>query len=153
MILLYAVPELRLIGVEDKGVPNQERVVLQAAENLNLGRYSLLVARKFMSVLATQQPTLINDLLFWFGEQQAVAGQRVIVFTGPRRPDPTLRSYGASDLILNWGHASTLFGLPDDIPVLIRLGSGVVGVQGPDEAPTRKIDPLSLSELLKPQGS
>lgn len=145
MILLFPVPELRLISVEDAGVPNRERVVLESNEGVNLGRFALVVA-----VRQNQAANLVPDLFFWLGEREVPAAKRINVYTGPT-PAATLLDYGKPDLNLYWGRDYTIFTDSSLVPVLLRMGSGIVGTQAaakPEAPPPTETAKDILARLL-----
>jgi hypothetical protein len=120
--MLTAVPEwkppLELIGVSDRNVPNQERIVLKANGNVRLNEYLIIAG---VALIERQQILPMNDYLFWPGNHAVDAGAWVLIYTGVGQPrttaDTTTR---APILVLHWGRSHTIFSLPAIVPALIR---------------------------------
>ena len=43
-MIIQNTTELRILGVYDRGIPNKERIVLEALDSINLAQYGLLLA-------------------------------------------------------------------------------------------------------------
>lgn len=119
MIYLPSIQELNLIAVVDRGVPNQERIVLRANANVNLAQYALIL---------TYQPdnlsTPINDNFLWLSDMAIDAGTWIFVYTSPGQPRFTVtENTNEPAYILHWGRRNIVFSDPNLVPVLFQLGA------------------------------
>ena len=122
-------PELILFGPYDRGVPNQERIVLRAAlPNVDLTYFGLVLAMKLASGAAVP----IIDNFFWFGNGLLNEGDWICVYTSPGtahnvpyRENPANKVYN-----LYWGRRKVAFLSPDMVPLLFKFDSVVVGASG-----------------------
>jgi hypothetical protein len=110
--------ELTVMGIYDRGVPNQERIVLRANQSLNLGQYGLMLGVR--SAGNTAFP--IQDNLLWFGDGLINTGDWVFVYTGPgvakttTLPNTQVRLYS-----IHWGRNTTILHHQDLVPILFRV--------------------------------
>lgn len=116
--MLRILEELQIIGVWDRGVPNQERIAIKATQETDLSNYLL-----FLGVPLGQQFAFpLNEDLFWFGKEIIVPPTWVIVYTGPgERKITTMRDSREPALVLHWGKKTTILGHPNVVPVLVSL--------------------------------
>jgi hypothetical protein len=115
---------LVLIGIADAKVPNDERVILQVPELVDLGEYGLVVGLKAKD--GRVYP--MNDNVFWF-PKIVVGGQSyVFVYTGVGQTErTTVDGTGEDALVLHWGRPTTIFNVPQLVPVLVRRDVLAIG--------------------------
>lgn len=77
---MSAADEIRVVGVFDAGVPNLERVVLQANTSVELASYCVIVA--FKAPLGGPNIPL-RDHFFWLGSTTLEAGDWIFLYTAP----------------------------------------------------------------------
>jgi hypothetical protein len=123
---LPVVYELSMIGVEDAGVPNRERIILRPTQPINLAQFGIIIATKGTNELLT--PLL--DHFFWFGEFTAYPPSWLVVYTGPGEFLQTRYPIGNEIAYsLHWGKPTTAFSEPNIVPVLVRIGAILSGIQ------------------------
>jgi hypothetical protein len=127
-MFLPPVLELTLVGVVDPGVPNQERVVLRPTESVNLSQFGLLIGWRNSDGSVVP----VFDNFFWFGEIEVTPPSWILVYTGSgffrKSVVPTS---GQCVLSMYWGRSLTAFNVPQQLPVLFRIGSVLIGGQQP----------------------
>jgi hypothetical protein len=116
------IPELKLIGVFDAGVPRRERIVLKVEQRLDIGWYALALAMRAQPA-GTAQP--LPDSLFWIGSGTVDPNDWFFIYTGAGSKT-TMPAEGAHGklFIEFWGRDVTVFHDSQIVPVLWRL-SGV----------------------------
>lgn len=91
---------LKILGTIDRGKPNLERVLLEAAAPLNLSFYVVMHSAKLGEGVASGAHPA-----FWFPTVSLAAGQRVQLFTGsnlePQKTKPGNYFWGLKQTILN----------------------------------------------------
>jgi hypothetical protein len=116
MILPWAT-ELKLVGVVDAGVPNNERIGLQPTEPVNLAQFGLIIGMRHPNGAVLP----LRDNFFWFGDLVVEPPSWVVVFTGEGNYHEWYSSSGDKVHTLYWGRKVTMFGVPNIVPVLIRI--------------------------------
>ncbi|MBO6838677.1 MAG: hypothetical protein JJ878_18670 [Alphaproteobacteria bacterium] len=119
--------ELVLLGVEDRAIPNRERIVLQAAQPVEMSQFGLLVGVKQGG--GTALPT--NDNFFWFGGGVVQPNDWIFLYSGTG--SPTARDIPNSRTKLYsvfWGRGQTVFNHPELVPMLVRVGGVTVERSG-----------------------
>jgi len=115
--------ELILYGVFDRGVPNQERIVLKTQNYLNLAPYGLLLTAQQNNIA-----TPLHDQFFWLGETVLDPNTWVFVYTGagfPRMTKTLVTNEPA--YVLHWNRANVIFHQASLLPTLIRIDAAVSG--------------------------
>ncbi|MBI2996948.1 MAG: hypothetical protein HYY46_00605 [Deltaproteobacteria bacterium] len=125
-MIVGSITELSIIGVYDRGVPNQERVVLYANQTLDVGQYGLMVG-----IRAAQNSAFpIRDNLLWFGDGILNDGDWIFIYTGPGKAKvTTIPNTNARLFSVHWGREQTILGDPDIVPILFRVDAVCI----PDE--------------------
>jgi len=125
-MIVDLITELVVVDVLDRGVPNQERVLLRVNEQVNLGLYGLLIGLPVGGGFAFP----IRDNFFWFGDGLVNAGDFIFVYTGPgearanKLPNTEENVYS-----IHWGRKETVFANETLIPILFRFdGVNMPGV-------------------------
>lgn len=119
-IYLPTIPELR-VSVHDRGIPNLERIVLQAQTSVQMEAYCLLLGVRDPTT-GLYQP--LNDRFFWFGTGVICASERILVYTGPGTARKTnLQDSEDVAYVVYWGQETTLLAEPSISPLLMKLGS------------------------------
>jgi len=126
VILLPQIPELELLGVADRGVPNRERVVLRSHGHVQMGGYALFLG------IRSHAPGFalpVRDSMFWLGDGPVRPDDWVIVFTGSGTPSNTQMPDAPGKIyLLYWGRPTTIFHDPQVVTMLLRLGGVSVEV-------------------------
>ena len=117
-LIVGEITELRVVGAFDRGIPNQERIVLEASEMVNMGQFALLLGiRQQMGFVVP-----IRDNLYWFGDGIVSRGDWIFVYTGLGKglsndlPGTTHKLY-----TVHWGRTQTVLNSNEVVPVLIRV--------------------------------
>ncbi len=115
-------PELYLHGAFERGIPNQERIVLRTQSHLNLACYGLLLT----SIQANGLATPFQDQFFWFGETVLDPYTWVFVYTGMGVPrmTKTLEKNEAA-YVIHWNRSGVIFTQSSIQPTLIRIDAAV----------------------------
>lgn len=114
------------VDVHDRGVPNQERIVLYANDTVNLGQYGLMIGIRSTGNSAVP----IRDNFLWFGDAIINKGDWIFIYTGPGEakstelPNSTNRLYS-----IHWGRQKTILHHDDLVPIFFRVDA----VQIPDK--------------------
>jgi hypothetical protein len=127
-MIVADITELALMGVYDRGIPNQERIVLLARQQLNVGQYGIMLGIRMSSALPSKMAQPVRDNLFWFGDGILNAGDWIFLYTGPGQaragivPNTIQRMY-----TMHWGRKETILHHPDLVPILFRMDAVIVG--------------------------
>ena len=119
-MIVGAISELTVVGVFDRGVPNRERIVLQANEIVDMGQFAFLLGLRQQQGAAVP----LRDNFFWLGSGFVSRGDWIFVYTGPGEvrmnnlPGTTEKLY-----TVHWGRTQTVLNVPEVVPVLIRFGA------------------------------
>jgi hypothetical protein len=117
-MIVNLITELTIVGVFDRGVPNQERIVLRVNETVNLGQYGIMIGIRGWS--GTGVP--VRDNLLWFGDGIVNRGDWIFVYTGPGTPKmTTLPNTEERLLSIHWGRQYTILNSDDLVPILFRV--------------------------------
>lgn len=125
--------ELSILGVYDRGTPNQERIVIAIRETVNMGQYGLMLGVRAGE--GTAMP--IRDNLLWFGDGIVNKGDWLFVYTGPGEARvSTIQNSTEKIYSVHWGRTQTIFASPDMSPILFRVDAVNVAA-----------DPINLPQL------
>jgi len=117
-MLLYSITELSVFGAYDRGVPNQERIIIYANETVNLGQYGLMIGMR----LADGTAFPLRDTLLWFGDGILNEGDWLLVYTGPGQARATeLPNSQGMLYTVHWGRLQTFLNDQNFVPVLFRV--------------------------------
>lgn len=112
--------ELALWGVYDRGVPNNERVVIRVAEHVDMASYALVTGTHSLSGNGGVIPLANN--FFWFGNGVLKPGDWIFVYSSPGAAR-VVDHEGTDDkmYVLHWGKTQTIFHVPTIVPILFRM--------------------------------
>ncbi len=129
--------ELTVVGVYDRGKPNQERIVLVANDTVNLGQYGLMLGIR----AADGSAIPLRDNMLWFGNGYASKGDWIFVYTGPGEPRVSDLTNTKDKLyIVHWGRGKTVLGRKEIVPILFRVDAVQVPAEPPPLARARGLD-------------
>lgn len=118
-MIVFPITELIIVGVHDRGIPNIERIVLRANQDINLGQYGIMLGVK-QPMQNSAYP--INDNLFWLGEAKIQFNDWIFIYTGPGFPRTERTIDGLNNIhIGHWGKQSTVMANPEIVPILFRV--------------------------------
>ena len=122
-MILPPVGNLAIVSVEDRGVPNRERVLIRPMEPINL--------QEFIVALAVRAPegmvNPLHDHVFWFPELVVSPPAWLVLHTGPGTPtQATMPDTGQPAHIFFWGKLTTVLNQPEITPVIFGLSSILV---------------------------
>ena len=127
-MILNGISELYILGVYERGIPNRERIVLKAAESVNMGQFGLM-----LGVIKEQGFALpIRDNLFWFGDGHINKGDWIFIYTGPGEfrvdelPNSNEKLYA-----VHWGRDKVILGQPEIVPILFRMDAVDIATETP----------------------
>lgn len=111
------ITEMTIVGVFDRGVANQERIMIRVNETVNMGQYGLLLGLRSEGAAAIP----INDCFYWFGEGLVHSGEFIFVYTGPGEPvDSILPDNKTKTYSLHWGRDTTVLQNIEVVPILFQ---------------------------------
>src|SRR6266496_908942 len=120
MFRIADILELKLFGAFSRGVPNEERVIMQAWEHspVELGRFFLSIG---WGSPGGDGAAPFNDYFLWLGEMVLQPKQWVVVMTGPGKPT----TYGMPDgeppmMVMHWNRANVLFASENVVLILLH---------------------------------
>lgn len=117
-MILLDIHELKIIGVEDRNIPNKERIVIQPTIQVNLAQFGLFLGHRHPNDTVTPLP----DQFFWFGEVTIQPLSWIFVYTGPGKfRQTTEQNTGAPAYVFHWGKQTTVLGHQDIAPTIFRL--------------------------------
>ncbi|WKZ33090.1 MAG: hypothetical protein QY316_01390 [Thermodesulfobacteriota bacterium] len=109
--------EIKTVDVYDRGIANQERIVLYINENLNLGQYGIMLGIRAGNGSAFP----IRDNLFWFGDGIVNKGDWIYIYTGPGQPTVTpLPNTNEKLYSVHWGRKETILNNREIVPIIFR---------------------------------
>jgi hypothetical protein len=109
---------VNIVGVFDRGMPNQERIVLLVNEPVDMGQYGILLGVRAQGRFAYP----IRDNFYWFGDGFVSKGDWIFVYTGPGEsrtaelPNNRQKLYS-----VHWGRDKTILHQSEIIPILFRV--------------------------------
>jgi hypothetical protein len=111
---MSAAGTLQALGIFDRGVPYMERVLFQALTPVSLAFYVVLhsTSQGTVTVNSGSHPA------FWFPTIQLVAGEQIILYTGPNRSPQNIGPQGRAFF---WGLNKTIFNTPEDCVVVMQI--------------------------------
>lgn len=116
-MILAAITELSIIGVYERGVANQEYILIQANQAVNLGQFGIMLGYRAADGLANPY----NDHLFWFGDGVVQQGDWIFIYTGKGEPRTNdVPGQNQKMYSLHWGKGTTIFAHSEVIPILFR---------------------------------
>lgn len=117
-MIVGIIEEFNLVGVYDRGLPNQERIVILANETVNAGQYGLMLGVRGSNGMAFP----IRDNLLWFGDAIVTKGDWLFVYTGPGESTKSnIPNTEASLYTVHWGRNVTILNSQDVVPILFRV--------------------------------
>ena len=120
---------VELCGPYDRGIPNEERIVLYPKNTVNLSWYGVMAIRE----TDTGERILCPDHLFWFGNYVVSPPICVFLYTGPGQfRETTVAGMSTPAWVFHWGKPTTMFTDSRIIPVLVKFDTVNVGEHAKD---------------------
>ncbi|QQD53758.1 hypothetical protein MHB_0027105 [Pseudomonas fluorescens BBc6R8] len=122
------VNSLKIIHVDEAGIPNEEHIAIKVLEHCELSEYCLIIGLAGLDGRATP----VKDHMLWFGYGAVAPDDWIIVYTasGTTRITPTSPP-GSRVIAIHWGKEHTIFQNRSLVPMIIRIGA--VGMEEPPE--------------------
>lgn len=112
------IQELKVVAVLDRGVANDECIVIRVDERVDLGQFGIMLGFQFPSKMA--RPYL--DYLFWFGDGFVNQGDWIFIYTGAGEARTSASMDKQHNLFsVFWGRGSTVFANTNIVPILFRV--------------------------------
>lgn len=125
-MILQSISELSVVGVHDRGIPNQERIVISVNQPVNLGQYGIMIGVK--GAAGTGFP--VKDNLLWFGDSIVFQGDWIFVYTGPGVPKASdLPNVTSKLYAIHWGRQTTILNNQELVPILFRVDAVQVPIE------------------------
>jgi hypothetical protein len=119
-------------GVYDRGVPNQERIVLRARSAFDAGQFAIGLGVHQATYLDFPIAVPIPDQFLWFGNANVEAGAWIFLYTGAGEPrKTTVSGTSVPAYVIYWNKATTVLANSSVVPILFRL-AGVQVMQPPE---------------------
>jgi hypothetical protein len=116
---LPQIPELRLVGVFDAGVPRRERIVLKVEQKLDIGWYAIVLAIRAQPA-GMAQP--LRDSVCWIGSGTVEPNDWFFIYTGAGSQMTIPADSDHGKLFFEfWGRKETVFHDSQIVPMLWRL--------------------------------
>lgn len=115
---------LRIDGVADGKIANSERVIVRVTEFVDLGGYGVCLGWQ----AEDDRVYPFNDNVFWFPQTPVAPPSYIFLYTGVgQTARTTVAGTGEDALVFHWGRPTTIFNVPQVLPILIKrevLGIG-----------------------------
>jgi hypothetical protein len=108
---------LKIVQIADRGVPHKERVHLAVETDGDL--VSCLVLGTYFVRPSTFYN--ISSNAYWFEPQKVLAGDRIILYTGPGSKFVREAPDGKKDYFYYWNRKRTIFGEEKACAVVVRI--------------------------------
>jgi hypothetical protein len=109
-------------GVEDRGVPNQERVILRPTMTVDLSSYFVGVG-----VLQYDGSVLpFNDFVYWLPGERVDPSHWIFLYTGAGQTAHTSTDTNEPALVMHWGRSTTIFDSAALVPFVARRSDQVI---------------------------
>jgi hypothetical protein len=132
-MILQNISELTVVGVHERGIPNQERIVILVNQPVNLGQYGLMIAIKG----SPGEGFPIKDNLLWFGNGMVSEGDWLFVYTGPGQAKASDIPNAQSKLYsIHWGRTTTILQDKELVPILFRMDAVQVLIESSNLLPS-----------------
>lgn len=117
-----SIPNLLLHSVADRGVPNKERILIFAYEDVDLAGCGIMLGRQ----ADAHQTVPMQDNLLWLGGGFLGKGDWLFVYTCPGTSSVT--SIGEREKLISvyWGKTKTVLHAPEITPIVFRVGEANV---------------------------
>jgi hypothetical protein len=110
---------LKVIGVEGVGDLEKERVVLQASENTDIGKFALFAANR-----SNEDQPFSGDIpdTYWFPFKEVKSGDFVVVYTKKGVRGEKTSDSGRTSYFYYWGYDKSKWG-SNRIAVLVNTAT------------------------------
>jgi hypothetical protein len=108
---------IKLVGITDRGIANQERIHLSVFAPSNLVNYAVFAAQK-ISPSAVKTPP---DFAYWFTNMMVFPEDQVVLYTSPGQNSVERRPDGKWNRFFYWGLNHTVFQNPNSCAVLLEI--------------------------------
>ena len=116
-MIVASITELSIVGVFDRGAANNERIVIRANNQTDMGQFGLVLGIRTENNAAAP----INDCFFWFGNGFVQPGDLIFVYTGPGSPVTSSLPDGRTKTYsMHWGRETTVLQNLEVVPMLLR---------------------------------
>lgn len=117
-MILSNLPEFTLHPIENRGIPNMERILIYINENVDMGQYGIMLGL-FNQQTKTALPS--PDKLFWFGDGIVNKGDWLVIYSGKGKPQTQKNDSEDSNIFyLYWNSSMTIFTNTQVVPILFR---------------------------------
>lgn len=117
LLSLRPKPDLELVSVADRGVPNHERIYLRANTNVFLGGYFVLIGGH----VGGEQAFPSRRHAFWLGNESIAAGGWVVLYTGFGNRSVVRLDDGQPGVLLYWNLEAVVFSEARIVPILVQI--------------------------------
>lgn len=130
-MIVQPIAEISIVAVLQRGIANQECIVLRINQRVNLGQFGVMLGyHQGPSGIATP----FRDSLFWFGDGIVEAGEWIYIYSCAGTPRKTQSVDGQTMYVVHWGRDRTMFANTNIVPILFRIDAVEVG-QNPIDQP------------------
>ncbi len=107
---------LKIMGIEDIGNIQKERVVLRVLEDTDVGQYAIFKSNKSSE---TSVSSRVSET-FWFQDQEVKKDDLVVIYTKAGSYKVSKNQSNNSHFFY-WDKSSSIWGEPDDALVLLNI--------------------------------
>jgi len=116
-MILETLTELTISSISDRGIPNEEKMLIEVNQDTDMGKYCVLLGIDGGDGYIRP----INDNLYWFGNGQVYKGDWIFLYTGQGEPRTTdIPNQLQKMYSLHWGRDFTLLNDVNIVPAIIR---------------------------------
>lgn len=116
---------LKIVRIEDRGLPNKERLHLAVVQDTSLAYYVALLSRYGTPNTVTSSALTA----FWFPGHQAHAGDQVVLYSG-RGSATKVGTAGSATHFFYWGQERTIWNRQEDCAVVVEAGDWATSPYG-----------------------
>ncbi|HCR35937.1 hypothetical protein A2130_00225 [Candidatus Woesebacteria bacterium GWC2_33_12] len=108
---------IKIQGIVDGGVANNERLILQATGIDNIGLYVVFLTRETTPGRISSTPK--NS--YWFPDQNVKDGDKIVLYTKSGVSSQRANPNGSTTFFYYWGLSSTVFNNSSDTAALLKI--------------------------------
>lgn len=116
-------------GIENRGEPGEERLVLRVLEDTDLSYFVVLASRSTPGDRGVYAGAVGA---YWFPSTEVSSGDRVFLYTGPGAAQNEPNDYGGTDWFFYWGLDETIWAYGKDTAVVVEAASWNTAAPEPD---------------------
>ena len=109
--------KLKISEIENKGVAENERIILKVLESDNVGQYVIFKTKKLADDRVSSRPSDV----FWFQNKEVKKGDWVVIYTKSGTYKSIINEKGNTSHFFYWDKKEPLWKDSIDIPILLHI--------------------------------